>query len=47
MHWYACSRHLQRFGGHRYAAGIGLTAADVPAFAESFEAEAARTADGQ
>jgi single-stranded-DNA-specific exonuclease len=38
-----CSRHLQRFGGHRYAAGIGLTAEDVPVFAEAFEAEAART----
>lgn len=38
----ACSRHLTRFGGHRYAAGIGLTAADVPAFAETFEAEAGR-----
>jgi single-stranded-DNA-specific exonuclease len=37
-----CSRHLLRFGGHRFAAGISLAAADVPAFAESFEAEAAR-----
>jgi single-stranded-DNA-specific exonuclease len=38
----ACTPHLTRFGGHRYAAGIGLRAADVPAFAETFEAEAAR-----
>jgi single-stranded-DNA-specific exonuclease len=38
-----CSGHLLRFGGHRYAAGIGLTAADVPAFAETFETLAART----
>ena len=38
----ACSRHLGRFGGHRYAAGIGLTAVDVPAFAEGFEEVAAR-----
>ena len=36
-----CSRHLLRFGGHRFAAGIGLTAADVPAFAEAFEEVAA------
>jgi len=41
-----CSRHLTRFGGHRYAAGIGLTATDVPAFAETFEAEAARLLTG-
>jgi single-stranded-DNA-specific exonuclease len=38
-----CSPHLHRFGGHRYAAGIGLAAAEVPAFAEAFEAVAART----
>ena len=37
-----CSQHLTRFGGHRYAAGIGLLAEDVPVFAEAFEAEAAR-----
>jgi single-stranded-DNA-specific exonuclease len=39
----ASSRHLLRFGGHRYAAGIGLAAAAVPAFAEMFEEVAART----
>ncbi|MBC8019114.1 MAG: single-stranded-DNA-specific exonuclease RecJ [Verrucomicrobia bacterium] len=38
----ACSQHLERFGGHRYAAGVGLRAEKVAAFAESFEAEAAR-----
>jgi single-stranded-DNA-specific exonuclease len=38
----ACSHHLLRFGGHRYAAGVGLAAAEVPAFAESFENVAAR-----
>lgn len=37
-----CSQHLSRFGGHRYAAGIGLRAEDVPAFAEAFEEVAAR-----
>jgi single-stranded-DNA-specific exonuclease len=38
-----CSGHLTRFGGHRYAAGIGLMAADVAPFAAGFEAVAART----
>jgi single-stranded-DNA-specific exonuclease len=38
-----CSGHLTRFGGHRYAAGIGLMEADVAPFAEAFEAVAART----
>jgi len=38
----ACSQHLLRFGGHRFAAGIGLTAEDVPAFAETLEDVAAR-----
>lgn len=37
----ACSQHLLRFGGHRFAAGIALTATDVPAFAEAFEDMAA------
>ncbi len=36
-----CARFLERFGGHRFAAGIGLRAEHVAAFAESFEAEAA------
>jgi single-stranded-DNA-specific exonuclease len=35
-----CSQHLTRFGGHRYAAGIGLAAGDVPVFAGAFEAAA-------
>ena len=38
----SCSHNLLRFGGHRYAAGIGLTAEDVPGFAKAFEAVAAR-----
>ncbi|QEM70165.1 single-stranded-DNA-specific exonuclease RecJ [Geobacter sp. FeAm09] len=43
----ACSGSLERFGGHRYAAGVGLRADAFGAFAAAFEAEAARllTAD--
>lgn len=37
-----CTQHLERFGGHRYAAGVGLKAGLVADFAEAFEAEAAR-----
>lgn len=36
----ACSAHLERFGGHRYAAGIGLHADRVTAFSAAFEAAA-------
>lgn len=38
----ACDGHLERYGGHRYAAGIGLRAEQVAGFAAAFEAEAAR-----
>lgn len=34
--------HLDRFGGHRYAAGIGLASDRSAAFAQAFEAEASR-----
>ena len=37
-----CSGQLQRFGGHRYAAGIGLKSEAVSSFATEFEAVAAR-----
>ena len=37
-----CAQHLDRFGGHRYAAGVGLKADLVAGFASAFEAEAAR-----
>lgn len=36
----ACSAHLERFGGHRHAAGIGLQAERVSAFADAFESVA-------
>lgn len=38
----SCSQHLERFGGHRYAAGVGIQGKNVVAFAASFEATAAR-----
>jgi single-stranded-DNA-specific exonuclease len=39
----SCSQHLERFGGHRYAAGISLNADNVAAFAELFEDVATRS----
>lgn len=36
----ACSDHLERFGGHRYAAGVGLDAGGIDRFAAAFEAVA-------
>ncbi|HEX9078906.1 MAG TPA: DHHA1 domain-containing protein, partial [Desulfuromonadaceae bacterium] len=38
----ACAPHLERFGGHRHAAGVTLPAERVTAFGEAFEAEAGR-----
>ncbi|MDD2852070.1 MAG: single-stranded-DNA-specific exonuclease RecJ [Desulfuromonadaceae bacterium] len=37
-----CRPYLERFGGHRYAAGVGLNAVNIDRFSESFEAEACR-----
>ncbi|MBI5482954.1 MAG: single-stranded-DNA-specific exonuclease RecJ [Deltaproteobacteria bacterium] len=37
-----CSEHLERFGGHQYAAGVSLSADRFEAFAASFEESAAR-----
>jgi single-stranded-DNA-specific exonuclease len=36
-----CTDHLERFGGHRYAAGVSMRADSVGAFAEAFEITAA------
>lgn len=36
----ACSVHLERFGGHRHAAGVGLNAENIDRFAAAFEAVA-------
>lgn len=36
----ACAGHFQRFGGHRAAAGLTMDAANLPAFADQFDAVA-------
>lgn len=36
----ACAGHLERFGGHRYAAGVGLKAGGIDGFAAAFETAA-------
>jgi single-stranded-DNA-specific exonuclease len=38
---HAVAGHLERYGGHRAAAGVMLAAAELPALAEAFEAHAA------
>ena len=35
-----CAGHLERFGGHRHAAGVGLNAGSVADFASAFETAA-------
>jgi single-stranded-DNA-specific exonuclease len=43
----ACAGHLERFGGHRAAAGLSIKPENVDAFAEAFAAHAAEhLADG-
>lgn len=37
-----CTEHLDRFGGHRYAAGVGLKMENIPGFAAAFEHAAAQ-----
>jgi single-stranded-DNA-specific exonuclease len=39
----ACARHLERFGGHRAAAGLSIQPERVEAFAEAFAAAAEST----
>jgi single-stranded-DNA-specific exonuclease len=38
----ACSGYLERFGGHRYAAGVGIKSENIEAFSAAFEAAAAQ-----
>ena len=35
-----CQSHLQKFGGHKHAAGVTLDARELPKFIEAFEREA-------
>ncbi|HQR30674.1 MAG TPA: DHHA1 domain-containing protein, partial [Anaeromyxobacteraceae bacterium] len=42
----ACAGHLERFGGHRHAAGVTLDPAAIPAFREAFERHAAAVLSG-
>ena len=37
---HACSEHLERFGGHRAAAGLEIGTAGIPAFRDAFAAHA-------
>ena len=39
---HAVAEHLQRYGGHRAAAGMTLAPGELPALSEAFEAHAAR-----
>src|SRR3954469_1882447 len=41
----ACAEHLQRFGGHKAAAGLSILPEDVEAFADAFAAHADRVLD--
>jgi single-stranded-DNA-specific exonuclease len=36
-----CAEHLTKYGGHRHAAGLSISAARLPAFRDAFEALAA------
>jgi single-stranded-DNA-specific exonuclease len=36
----ACSEHLERFGGHKAAAGLAIAEEHIPAFAEAFASHA-------
>ncbi len=42
----ACAAHLERFGGHRAAAGLSIRPESVEAFAEAFAAHADALLDG-
>jgi len=41
----ACARHLEQFGGHKYAAGMTLKSEDYAAFKEAFETVVRETID--
>lgn len=41
----ACSKHIEQFGGHKYAAGLTLKAENYEAFKQAFEDEVSKTID--
>jgi len=43
----AAGGHLERFGGHRQAAGMEIRRENLPAFREAFEKEARRVLEGE
>ncbi len=43
----ACGSHLERFGGHRQAAGMEIRKDRIPEFREAFDAEARRNLEGR
>ncbi len=43
----ACQTHLERFGGHRSAAGLTIQEEHLPAFRQAFEAEIQRQTEGE
>jgi single-stranded-DNA-specific exonuclease len=43
----ACAGHLERYGGHRAAAGLSIRPDSVEAFAEAFAAHASRVLDDE
>jgi single-stranded-DNA-specific exonuclease len=42
----ACSEHLERFGGHKAAAGLSIAEERIPAFADAFASHADAHIDG-
>jgi single-stranded-DNA-specific exonuclease len=43
----SCREHLDRFGGHRQAAGMDMERASLPAFRAAFQGEARRRLEGE
>jgi single-stranded-DNA-specific exonuclease len=41
----ACSKHIEQFGGHKYAAGLTLKEENYEAFKQAFEDEVSKTID--
>jgi single-stranded-DNA-specific exonuclease len=41
----ACSKHIEQFGGHKYAAGLTLKTENYEAFKQAFEDEVSKTID--